>query len=170
MTLNAKHTTRKQTTMTSIYSTYADHNADLIATRWNRGNDAGNGMGWGSESMTPREAADDMGAIVIHEYTNGRVLAELSDRLYMVCDVNGPWAVEVATQEDLGTTATPKFSAYVLAALEETGGNWRDDADDLRAGKVSRESLLAYCQNGVETDDDMALWAEYVTTLAAAVL
>ena len=68
------------------------------------------------------------------------------------------------------TTTTPTFPVYILAALEETGADWRDDADDLRAGRVTRESLLEFCQGGVETEDDMALWAEYVDTLAAAVL
>lgn len=68
------------------------------------------------------------------------------------------------------TTTTPTFPVYILIALEETGADWRDDADDLRAGRVTRESLLEFCQDGVETEDDMALWAEYVDTLAAAVL
>lgn len=68
------------------------------------------------------------------------------------------------------TPAFPAFPAYILAALEETGADWRDDADALRSGTHTRESLLAYCQDGVETDDDMELWAEYVDTLAAAVL
>ena len=65
------------------------------------------------------------------------------------------------------STTTPKFSADILNAMEETGTDWRDDADDLRAGRVTRESLLEFCQDGVETEDDMALWAEYVDTLAA---
>ena len=68
------------------------------------------------------------------------------------------------------TTTTPTFPVYILAALEETGADWRDDADALRSGKHTRESLLEFCQDGVETEDDMALWAEYVDTLAAAVL
>ena len=68
------------------------------------------------------------------------------------------------------TITTHTFPVYILAALEETGADWRDDADALRSGKHTRESLLAYCQDGVETEDDMALWAEYVDTLAAAVL
>ena len=67
----------------------------------------------------------------------------------------------------MSTTTDPTFSTYVIAALEETGADWRDDADDLRAGRVTRESLLEFCQDGVETEDDMALWAEYVDTLAA---
>ena len=68
------------------------------------------------------------------------------------------------------TTTTPTFPLHIRDALAETGADWRDDADALRSGKHTRESLLAYCQDGVETDDDMALWAEYVDTLAAAVL
>ncbi len=68
------------------------------------------------------------------------------------------------------TTTAHTFPAHILIALEETGADWRDDAEDLRAGRVTRESLLAFCQDGVETDDDMALWAEYVDTLAAVVL
>ena len=65
------------------------------------------------------------------------------------------------------TITTPTFPIHILAALEETGADWRDDADALRSGKHTRDSLLAYCQDGVETEDDMALWAEYVDTLAA---
>ena len=68
------------------------------------------------------------------------------------------------------TTTTPTFPVYILAALEETGADWREDMAALRAGRVTRESLLEFCQDGVETEDDMALWAEYVDTLAAAVL
>lgn len=85
----------------SIYATFADHNANLINARRVERHAADDGMAWGADTMSPREAADDMGAIILHEYTDGMVLAELSDRLYMVADVNGPWAVEVATQEDL---------------------------------------------------------------------
>lgn len=87
--------------MTSIYTTFANNNTDIISRRRIERHAAGDGMAWGSESMTPREAADDMGAIVLCEYHDGMALAELSDRLYMVADVGGPWAVEVATQEDL---------------------------------------------------------------------
>ena len=68
------------------------------------------------------------------------------------------------------TTTTPTFPVYILAALEETGADWREDMAALRSGRVTRESLLEFCQDGVETEDDMALWAEYVDTLAAAVL
>lgn len=89
--------------MTSIYANFIDHNETLISARWNAGNDAGEGMGWGREDMTPRQAAEDMGAAIIHEDSTGQGgICELSDRLYMVADCNGPWAVEVATQEDLG--------------------------------------------------------------------
>lgn len=89
-------------TMTSsIFSTFADHNETLIAQRAVVALANGGGMGWGYETHTPREAAEDMGAIILHERADGRVLCETGDRLYMVCDVNGPWAVEVATQEDL---------------------------------------------------------------------
>lgn len=68
------------------------------------------------------------------------------------------------------STTTPTFPIHILAALEETGADWREDMAALRAGRVTRESLLEFCQDGVETEDDMALWAEYVDTLAAAVL
>ena len=70
----------------------------------------------------------------------------------------------------MSSTTTPTFPPHIIDALAETGADWRDDADDLRAGRVTRESLLEFCQDGVETEDDMALWAEYVDTLAAAVL
>ena len=65
------------------------------------------------------------------------------------------------------STTTPKFSADILNAMEETGADWRADMAALISGKVTRESLLEFCQNGVETEDDMALWADYVSTLAA---
>jgi len=66
------------------------------------------------------------------------------------------------------TSTTPNFPHHILAALDETGADLRDDAADLRAGRVTRDSLLAFCQDGVETDDDLALWEEYVTTLVAS--
>ena len=87
--------------MTSLYSTYADHNANTINSRRVARHAAGDGMAWGSEDMTPREAAEHMGAAILSEYTDGMVLADLSDRLYMVSNVGGPWAVEVASQDDL---------------------------------------------------------------------
>ena len=65
------------------------------------------------------------------------------------------------------STTNPTFPPHIIDALAETGADWRDDADALRSGKHTRESLLAHCQDGVETEDDMALWAEYVDTLAA---
>ncbi len=70
----------------------------------------------------------------------------------------------------MSTTTDPTFSTYVIDALAETGADWREDMAALRSGRVTRESLLEFCQDGVETEDDMALWAEYVDTLAAAVL
>lgn len=86
--------------MTSIYATYADHNADLISRRARAARAAGEGMGWGREDDTLEAAAADMGATVLHSTGEG-LLCELSDRLYLLGDVNGPWAVEVATQADL---------------------------------------------------------------------
>ena len=85
---------------TSIYSTYANHNMALISKRAIAARAAGEGMAWGQETQHRREAAADMGAIVLWD-TNDGLLCELSDRLFMLSDVNGPWAVEVATQEDL---------------------------------------------------------------------
>ena len=66
--------------MTSIYTTFANNNTDIISRRRIERHAAGDGMAWGSESMTPREAADDMGAIVLCEYHDGMALAEPSDR------------------------------------------------------------------------------------------
>lgn len=87
--------------MTSIYTTYANHNADTISSRARAARASGDGMGWGREDHTLAEAAADMGATVLHSTDDG-LLCELSDRLYLLSDVTGPWAVEVATQEDLG--------------------------------------------------------------------
>ena len=90
------------TQMSSQYSTFAANNVHVIKHRWALGNDAGNGMGWGQESHTLAEAAADMGAIVLPgAFDGGGLLCELSDRLYLLRDVNGPWAVEVAIPYDL---------------------------------------------------------------------
>lgn len=93
---------RGDTQMSSQYSTYAANNVHVIKHRWALGNNAGNGMGWGQESHTLAEAAADMGAIVLPgAFDGGGLLCELSDRLYLLRDVNGPWAVEVAIPYDL---------------------------------------------------------------------
>ena len=88
--------------MTSIYTDFVNHNADLIATRARAARASGEGMGWGHENHTVEEAAADMAAIVLGSHDDGALLCELSDRLYVLgMDYGGPWAVEVATQEDL---------------------------------------------------------------------
>lgn len=87
--------------MTSIYSTFADHNETTIIRRARDARAAGDGMPWGEMEHTPTSAAREMGAIILYTMPDSSVVCELSDRLYMVCDVDGPWAVEVATQEDL---------------------------------------------------------------------
>lgn len=88
------------TTTTSNYSTFANHNAETINARAFAARAKGDGMGWGQESHTLAEAAADMGAVVLGQHEQG-LLCELSDRLFMLVDSHGPWAVEVATQEDL---------------------------------------------------------------------
>ena len=85
---------------TSIFATFADHNAAEISDRAFAARAKGDGMGWGQESMSLADAAADMGATVLGQHEQG-LLCELSDRLYVLCDSHGPWAVEVATQEDL---------------------------------------------------------------------
>lgn len=88
--------------MTSQYAVFANHNADAIATRARAARASGDGMGWGKESHTLDEAAADMGAIVLGSHDDGALICELSDRLYVLgMDDGGPWAVEVATQDDL---------------------------------------------------------------------
>lgn len=88
-------------TTASLYATFAKHNAPTIRKRARALRAAGDGMAWGQESHSLREAAADMGATVIGVMDHGCLVCELSDRLYLLSDVNGPWAVEVATQEDL---------------------------------------------------------------------
>lgn len=108
--------------MTSIYTTYADHNATEISRRARAARAAGEGMGWGREDDTLEAAAADMGATVLHSTGEG-LLCELSDRLYLLGDVNGPWAVEVATQADLldGETITHADIRYLSDRAGEAG-------------------------------------------------
>lgn len=87
-------------TTTSMYSTFIDHTLDSIRSRAAKANRDGDGMGWGHDDHTLREAAADMHALVVCELDDG-LLCELSDRLYLLVDNNGPWALEVATQLDL---------------------------------------------------------------------
>ena len=84
------------------FQDFIDHNAPLLDARWQNANDGGDGEGWGCEDDTPRTAAARHSAAVLHEDTDGTVLATLGGRLYMICDAGGPWACQVATQEDLG--------------------------------------------------------------------
>ncbi len=93
--------TARAETMTSIYADYIDHNESELHARATARNAAGDGDDWGREDHAPREAATAMGAIIACELDDGSVLAELSDRLYMVIDAYGPWALEVATREDI---------------------------------------------------------------------
>lgn len=87
--------------MTSIYTDFVNHNEDLIDARARRALARGEGMGWGREEHTLEEAAEDMGAIVYGTLNEG-LLCEVSETLYLLCDAHGPYAVEVASQRDLG--------------------------------------------------------------------
>lgn len=153
-------------TTTSIYSAFANHNAATISDRAFAARAKGDGMGWGSESMTLAEAAADMGALVLGQHEQG-LLCELSDRLYVLCDSHGPWAVEVATLEDL-THATPSLTPAALANLAETGTDYRRDLAALRSGATTEEALLEHCLDGAD-DDRVEGWREYVSALVAAV-
>lgn len=84
--------------MTSTFSTFADTHQDLISARAYAAILADEGMSWGDSTIM--DAVADMGAEVIG-ILQGRLLCELSDRLFLVTSVGGPYAVEVATQEDL---------------------------------------------------------------------
>ena len=153
--------------MTSIYATYADHNADLISRRARAARAAGEGMGWGREDDTLEAAAADMGATVLHSTGEG-LLCELSDRLYLLGDVNGPWAVEVATQADLLDNIN--LTAAALANLEELGlddDDIRADVDALRTGKRTRDAFLAECLDGADEDREEG-WRDYVSAVASA--
>jgi hypothetical protein len=66
------------------------------------GNDAGYGVACGYENHSPRDAAEWEGWTVIRSIYGGTnepgipVLAtDSAGRLYVVCNVNGPWAVMV---------------------------------------------------------------------------
>jgi len=87
-------------TMNDGFRRWAQGREHIITKRARDARANGEGMGWGQESHTLAEAAADMGATVLWAESDG-LLCELSDRLYLLSDVNGPWAVEVATQEDL---------------------------------------------------------------------
>jgi hypothetical protein len=74
---------------------------ELMAA-YRAGNDAGDGEVCGEENDSPREAAEREDWTVIrsiYEGTNEPGTPVLADdgagALYVVCDVNGPWAVRV---------------------------------------------------------------------------
>lgn len=88
--------------MTSIYTTFATNpnNDRLILARFRANWQSG--MDWGQRGHTLAQAADDMGAAVLGR-VHGGLLCDVSDRLYLLTmEADGPRAVEVATQEDLG--------------------------------------------------------------------
>ena len=96
--------TQTAQTDTLRYSSFVTHNEDLIEARARLALAMGDGMGWGRVEHTLEEAAEDMGAIVygtLNERLLG-LLCEVSETLYLLCDAHGPFAVEVASQRDLG--------------------------------------------------------------------
>lgn len=89
------------TSTKTIFANYIDHNSDEIMASAREARALGEGMGWGREEHTLEEAAADMGAHV-HAEIDGQFVCEFNDRLYVLgMSDGGPWAVDVATQEDL---------------------------------------------------------------------
>lgn len=86
---------------TSIFTNYVDHNGANISERAKAARAIGIGVAWGKQSDTLREAAASVGAIVLAGSVEQGFICERYERLYLLSDVGGPWAVEVATRQDL---------------------------------------------------------------------
>jgi hypothetical protein len=78
-----------------------------ILTAWQAGNDAGNGFALGDVRHTPEQAVIEERWDILATYEEGRVVAwdGNNNRIVVVCDANGPWAVDVtdALLKTLGT-------------------------------------------------------------------
>ena len=75
-----------------------------IESRWDEGNNAGNGYAVGETTMTPLEAAEDEQFDTIRTFdtrnsTGHCVIARDGDKWIAICDAYGPWAVDIAEVE-----------------------------------------------------------------------
>lgn len=71
------------------------YDASELMAAFRAGNDAGNGFAVGDADMTPREAAEIDWTHRADLTPEGSVVATDFGRIYVVADVNGPWAVDV---------------------------------------------------------------------------
>ncbi len=74
--------------------------------RWDRGNNAGDGYApdESTAEMTAREAAEVAGMTDIEDYEEANIDAVLAWDTYkwvVVANCNGPWAVDVAVDEEV---------------------------------------------------------------------
>lgn len=76
-------------------------NRDLIEA-WKRGNDAGNGYAVGLETDTPRQAVGASSLTYRGDLdpSGGSVVSSDCERIVVVRDANGPWAVDVTSMFD----------------------------------------------------------------------
>ena len=76
-------------------------NASELLDAWRKGNDAGDGYSVGEGWMTQAQASEDQG--YLHQGVldpTGNVVATWYDRVIVICDANGPWAVDVTDELD----------------------------------------------------------------------
>jgi hypothetical protein len=86
-----------------IQTTNRTYHVDAIELMdaWRRGNDAGEGYAVGGESQSPSQAADEEGIRESGDLDpTGNIVAVSGDRLIVICDANGPWAVDVTDAID----------------------------------------------------------------------
>ena len=74
---------------------------------WSRGNLAGNGYAPddSTDDMTPREAAEAADMTAIEDFEEAHIDAVLAWDVYkwvVVANAHGPWAVDVAVDEEVG--------------------------------------------------------------------
>lgn len=69
---------------------------DITHTEWEEGNNDGNGFAVGYHGDSNTQAARREGWQILDTDDMGCVLARgLDAKLYLICDSNGPWTVEV---------------------------------------------------------------------------
>lgn len=72
-----------------------------VMDAWRKGNNAGEGFSVGTSEETPAQAAGSEGFREAGDLDpEGNIVAVSGDRIYAICDHNGPWAVDVTDALD----------------------------------------------------------------------
>lgn len=133
---------------------YSDDAALMAA--WRTGNDDAEGYALGDASASPSEAARRSGATdIVKCCPEGSVACVIDGRVVVICDANGPWAVDVSQE-------TEPLTREMIVALYGEAGNAGDtetvDACELAlSGDTDARAEVARVINDARASGDVAL-------------